>query len=155
METDLRGQVLVSADLSGADLAGADLSDAKLHFAKLVGTRLAHATLRRANLAGADLTDADFTGADLRGASLRDVKLRGAVLEGVHHDDLTVWPVGFTPPPSVGAYKVEETDPPRAPHAARHAPPAGWFPDPWCHDDLRWWDGTGWTSHLAGRGDQP
>lgn len=27
--------------------------------------------------------------------------------------------------------------------------PAGWYPDPWLHKRLRWWDGTAWTGHLA------
>jgi hypothetical protein len=29
--------------------------------------------------------------------------------------------------------------------------PAGWFPDPWSGDHLRWWDGTAWTGHVADR----
>jgi hypothetical protein len=29
--------------------------------------------------------------------------------------------------------------------------PAGWYSDPAGFDQLRWWDGTGWTRHLAPR----
>ncbi|MBO1752792.1 DUF2510 domain-containing protein [Actinotalea sp. BY-33] len=28
-------------------------------------------------------------------------------------------------------------------------PPAGWYPDPQSPDDLRWYDGTGWTEHVT------
>ncbi|MGH9083516.1 MAG: DUF2510 domain-containing protein, partial [Acidimicrobiales bacterium] len=30
----------------------------------------------------------------------------------------------------------------------RHAPPAGWYPDP-AGGGARWWDGVGWTGHTA------
>jgi Protein of unknown function (DUF2510) len=29
--------------------------------------------------------------------------------------------------------------------------PAGWYPDPAGSENLRWWDGTTWTAHLAPR----
>lgn len=31
------------------------------------------------------------------------------------------------------------------------APPSGWYPDPRGSDQLRWWDGTVWTTQLAPR----
>jgi hypothetical protein len=26
--------------------------------------------------------------------------------------------------------------------------PAGWFGDPWCEHELRWWNGSAWTSYT-------
>jgi protease PrsW len=37
--------------------------------------------------------------------------------------------------------------PPPPPVPAPHPP--GWYPDPWQRAAWRWWDGTGWTVHLA------
>jgi hypothetical protein len=34
-------------------------------------------------------------------------------------------------------------------NAAGPPTPAGWFRDPGGSDQLRWWDGTAWTAHLA------
>ncbi|HYA67443.1 MAG TPA: DUF2510 domain-containing protein, partial [Acidimicrobiales bacterium] len=34
-------------------------------------------------------------------------------------------------------------------HADSELPPSGWYPDPYGTARLRWWDGTGWTSHAA------
>ena len=25
-----------------------------------------------------------------------------------------------------------------------------WYPDPWGHAPLRWWDGERWTDHVSG-----
>ena len=60
------------------------------------------------NLTGADLTDADLTDADLTGANLSHANLTGANLtavnmSGVFYDTATVWPKGFSPPPSRAA----------------------------------------------------
>ena len=30
-----------------------------------------------------------------------------------------------------------------------HGPPAGWYADPSGEHRVRWWDGTGWTQHVA------
>src|SRR5687767_12481034 len=32
--------------------------------------------------------------------------------------------------------------------------PAGWYPDPFGRHELRHWDGTKWTEHVASRGTQ-
>jgi uncharacterized protein YjbI with pentapeptide repeats len=57
---DLRGAVLIGANLRSADFAGVDLRDARLE--------------------RADLRSVDFTGADLRDARLESADLRGAKL---------------------------------------------------------------------------
>ena len=57
---NLRGAVLIGANLRSADFAGVDLRDARLE--------------------SADLRSVDFTGADLRDARLENVDLRGAKL---------------------------------------------------------------------------
>jgi murein DD-endopeptidase MepM/ murein hydrolase activator NlpD len=120
----LWGYDLAAADLSDSDLSGANLSWATLTEASLTGTDLSYADLSRADLRGADLRDAILVGADLSRASLRGCDLLGADLSGaymaatdlrgtdfsgailtdvrfigVDHDDSTVWPEGFGPPP--------------------------------------------------------
>ena len=91
---DLRGAILIDADLHGADLNGADLRGANLNDANLRGADLRGADLDGANLRGADLHDAslyradlrgaDLNGADLRVANLNDADLSGADLRGAN-----------------------------------------------------------------------
>ena len=95
-EKDLYLALLHDADLSDADLTGVDLTRAKLTFAKLHFAILTDATLTYANLTGAELT-----GVNLKGAKLTGVDLTGVHLIDIYYDDTTVWPEGFTPPPSV------------------------------------------------------
>ena len=92
---DLSGANLTDVNLSGADLNGAYLGGADLSGANLSGASLTFAELRDANLTGANLS-----GADLSHAWLRPTDLRDADLTRIRHDKYTVWPVGFTPPPS-------------------------------------------------------
>lgn len=125
-ELDLTGQNLVGlplagsdfavADLAGANLSESDLSRANFARANLRGADLARATLRGSyfgperipdviDRSGADLSDADLSGADLTDADLGHAHLTGArlnraVLTNVFYDADTVWPDGFTPPPS-------------------------------------------------------
>lgn len=84
---DLRGIILVEADLRGFNLVGANLSSANLSKATLVGANLSNAnlskaTLFEANLSGADLNDANLIGANLSKANLSKADLIGADLEG-------------------------------------------------------------------------
>lgn len=125
-ELDLAGQNLVGLPLQGSDFARADLSDANLSEtdlsranlagANLHDTNLTRAALRGAylgperipdaqgrdgaDLTGADLTDADLTDADLSHADLSGATLTRAKLANVFYNAQTVWPQGFTPPPS-------------------------------------------------------
>lgn len=39
---------------------------------------------------------------------------------------------------------------PLPPPAPITRPPAGWYADPWHVAVWRWWDGQGWTAHVAG-----
>lgn len=125
-EFDLAGQNLVGLRLTGSDFARADLNDANLSQSDLSRSNFARADLRNANLTGAilraayfgperiahapdqrgadltgaDLTDADLTGADLSHADLSDVSMSRTNLTNVFYDGRTIWPTGFTPPPS-------------------------------------------------------
>ena len=87
----LRGAGLWGANLSGANLSGAVLSGANLSDANLSGANLSGAGLRGAGLWDANLSGANLSGADLSGAGLWDASA----------DERTVWPDGFTVPPSV------------------------------------------------------
>jgi len=79
-ETDLRGAILVRANLSGAELSGAGLSEAQLLSADLSVVGLAGADLSRANLLGAKLFGASLVEANLFGADLSVTDLSGATL---------------------------------------------------------------------------
>lgn len=75
---DLRGLYLEEADFKGADLSNADLSGSYLHWAQF--------------------DNANLSGANVSGACLSKTSLdRAASLDGLIHDDKTVWPEGFTP----------------------------------------------------------
>ena len=125
---DLRGADLRGANLRFADLTGAYLRDvrydystiwpedvrdvlrvwrgdkylfrADLHRADLRDAILSGADLRFADLTNANLRGADLNGADLTRAYLTDADLTGAILDDIIYDDSTIWPEGFTPPPS-------------------------------------------------------
>jgi uncharacterized protein YjbI with pentapeptide repeats len=71
---DLKGIVLVDADLRGADLSESDL----------VGAELGGAEMIWAMLKRADLSQADLRAANLRVADLREASLRGAHLDGAY-----------------------------------------------------------------------
>ena len=99
-DADLTGADLTGADLTGADLEDAILRDADLRGARLYDAKLRGAILRGARLYGARLYDANLRDANLRDANLEGAILEGAILEGIKYNDKTVWPKGFTPPPS-------------------------------------------------------
>jgi hypothetical protein len=108
--TDLRGAILVGANLEDALLGDANLQHASLAFANLDGALLVAADLRgadlfRANLQGATLIDANLQGVELdevdlrdallHGVNLQDAKLTGAGLRGAEASKTTIWPEGF------------------------------------------------------------
>jgi hypothetical protein len=90
--TALARQVLLleETDLRGALLIGANLQRVHLRAACLQGAELTEADLRLAVLVGADLRGAQLQGADLRGAVLDNAVLTEAV-----YDRRTRWPAGF------------------------------------------------------------
>jgi uncharacterized protein YjbI with pentapeptide repeats len=108
--TDLRGAILVGANLEDAVLGDANLQHASLADANLDGALLVDADLReadlfRANLQGATLIDANLEGVDLdevnlrdallHGANLQGAKLTGADLHGAKASKTTIWPEEF------------------------------------------------------------
>ncbi|MET8423832.1 pentapeptide repeat-containing protein [Nocardia sp. NPDC004860] len=115
-DTDLQGARVDFANLQGADLSGANLGFANLSHSRLDGVNLStpngrganlsHATLhdtslRGANLSGADLFMADLSFAHLEGANLANADLHQlSSTDHLTYDDKTVWPKGYTPPPS-------------------------------------------------------
>jgi hypothetical protein len=81
-------------------LSGETERERPLNGIDLENTNLSGLNLRGADLRGAYLSGANLRGTDLSGADLNGADLSGAILEGIKYDDLTVWPEGFTPPPS-------------------------------------------------------
>jgi hypothetical protein len=94
-DINLIGAILYEANLEGADLSGVILTGAYLYGADLYAANLTGANLIDAILERANLIDANLIDANLKGANLS-----GAYLEGIKYNDKTVWPDGFTPPPS-------------------------------------------------------
>jgi uncharacterized protein YjbI with pentapeptide repeats len=91
----------VNADLQGANLKGIKFENASFEAANLQGAQLAGcvlkgASLKNANLRKADLGHARLQGADLTGADLSDARLHHA-----EHDEKTVLPAKFVPPPEM------------------------------------------------------
>jgi hypothetical protein len=107
--TDLADAFLIASDLSRGDFTRGNLSNANLSRTNLRGAyfgvdrRINDANQPGANLTGADLTDADLTGANLSHANLTGANLTTATMSGVFYDAATVWPKGFSPPPSRAA----------------------------------------------------
>lgn len=57
--------------------------------------------------------------------------------------------MGMPPPPRAPAWSAQPPPPAVPPPPTRR--PSGWFVDPWASDQWRWWDGSSWTGHVAGR----
>ncbi len=79
-DTDLQDANLRDARLQEADLSGANLDGARLEKTNLCRANLRNARLGQAMLYGADFRKADLTRADLSGALLVDASFQGACL---------------------------------------------------------------------------
>ncbi|MEU2035503.1 pentapeptide repeat-containing protein [Nocardia amamiensis] len=104
-DSNLSGAWLSGADLSGAIAARANFQNANLPAATmrralLLNSNLVRADLPRADLSHALLQGANMSGANLAAANLTDADLTDAKLDDIFYDARTVWPQGFTPPPS-------------------------------------------------------
>lgn len=77
-KADLRGAVLVRANLTYTDLSGVDLREADLHDAYLRNSDLRSSQLAKVDLSGASLIKVSLIKADLRAADLREADLREA-----------------------------------------------------------------------------
>lgn len=97
LNTDLRKARLMGATLDKSDFRWAHLQEADLEGASLRETDLSDASLRGANLGNADLRNAQLARADLSGANLAGAHLLGAQLADIQTDQVTTWPIGFTP----------------------------------------------------------
>ncbi|MFB8004264.1 pentapeptide repeat-containing protein [Nocardia sp. NPDC056000] len=117
---DMELAALVDIEATGAEFDGANLSGALFTHARLTDTEFTHAdlsraVLQRANLARANLANANLSGAFLQGvnmawanladADLSNTKLDSVTLDGIFYTSKTVWPKGFTPPPSRASFR--------------------------------------------------
>ncbi len=99
-DSNLNGVILSSADLRRTNFCLANLRYSDLSFADLRGGTLCFTDLRGADLTYANLRGANLSGAYLSGPDLFGVVFPDAVLTGIKYDSSTIWPEGFTPPPS-------------------------------------------------------
>ncbi|MFX0579322.1 pentapeptide repeat-containing protein [Nocardia nepalensis] len=102
---DLTDAELTGADLTMVNFAGANLTRAVFNCiiesdGKRTCADLTSAWLENANLTGALLRGVNMTDAYLPGANLTSAKLEEANLTNIFYDNTTLWPDGFTPPPS-------------------------------------------------------
>lgn len=94
---DLRGAVLIGADLNDTDFSGADLRGAILAFASLKNACFADADLRQSNLQGANMTHAYLATALLDGADMKGMRTEGAKLPGkVVKREVCITVIGIT-----------------------------------------------------------
>lgn len=105
VDAPMESAALTRTNLSYALLIGSNLSTAYCNQAVLEGadletTNLSYADLESASLVDANLRSANLSGADLRGANLTGAVLRDTDLTGILYNASTVWPRGFSPPPS-------------------------------------------------------
>lgn len=77
-KSDLRGAVLISAQLRNACLSNAQLEGVDFRFADLRGSEMSYAKLK-----GAMLQNAKLESVDMEGVKMDEVKLDGVELEGV------------------------------------------------------------------------
>ena len=104
MRLDLSDAEIVDGKLNGANMEGINLSDAFFKNTKMVGCNLRGADLRRTQFDYCTLSESDLTGADLTGAQLESPFQGGSTkLGAIVYDESTIWPEGFTPPPSANA----------------------------------------------------
>jgi len=87
---ELKGALLLEANLQGARLYAAKLQGARLDSANLQGAWLDSAELQGAWLEDAKLQDANFNLADLQGACLCGAKLQGAYFIGANLQDASL-----------------------------------------------------------------
>lgn len=105
--SDYMRQVSVyRSDLTSARFRDCDMVEANLSGANLTKAELSRVNLARAFLPKANLTDALLDQVNLAGANLKDTNLTGTTLTDIYYDESTIWPAGFTPPPSRAAPPV-------------------------------------------------
>lgn len=101
---DMHGAYLAGAQLPKAVLSEPILDGCDLSNSNLVGVQLKYAHMRRVTLSGALLTFAWFKHCDLTEAVID----QDTDVFGISYDTATLWPAGFTPPPS--RVDVEDAD---------------------------------------------
>lgn len=87
--------------LSGVTFAFADLRNTSFFSMNIGSAFFFGADLRNAAFADSDPSDATFTFADLSGATIKTAaNLTITPEDQIYYDNTTVWPAGYTPPPS-------------------------------------------------------
>ncbi|MCK0517530.1 pentapeptide repeat-containing protein [Williamsia sp. DF01-3] len=111
--------ILLGVDLRDANLVGAEFTDVTIDNevaanpapgqagrltsfdgAALQAVDFSGAVLWDVSFAGHDLSHAKFTGAELFGVDFTGANLTDVDFDEVKYDGATMWPEGFTPPPS-------------------------------------------------------
>ncbi|NOJ64355.1 MULTISPECIES: pentapeptide repeat-containing protein [unclassified Arthrobacter] len=104
--SNITGADLTNVFSTGTDFTGSDFSGSNMENAFFLLSEFEGASFTRVSASGVDMFDSSFAGAridcmDVRGASFRVADLSDATVSNLIHDASTIWPEGFTPPPTV------------------------------------------------------
>lgn len=75
-------------------------------------------------------------------------------VEPIEPEPVRAEPLGFEPAAVAPVEQVQQQQPLAAQQSVAAGPPAGWHPDPSGQFEMRYWDGSQWTEHVAHQGQQ-
>ena len=143
LDADLRGAVIDRASLVKTMFNGADFRSCSMRGARFDRTSFEGVTLDSFDATGATGTfrAPSVTVVAPDGSRTASAEELVALFRRAGADEVSIFDPDRTP-----------TGNPGTASSAPPTPPPGWRPDPDGRHDYRWWDGAGWTDHVADGG---